>query len=408
MPALSIVIALAALGGGAAAFIAARHRTMRLAGVPRLKAVLVKHPAATTLAGPGEVIIALPKQGEGLALNAVAARCWELMDGTRSVIDIARDIAREYRVPLSEGVREVRTFVLRIKQSLLALEAGEWALAHVHFQDIFSGIPGEGLREIRLSRSLIVHTAECLIAPDGALRPWAGTRSDRRDAARAMEAHRAREAPLETAALDFQRGWDLCAGGNLAAAETSFRRCAETAPDWADAHYQLGYVLLRLKRFEEAIRSLSRADSLRPGLFMVREYLDQAHRMAAGALSHEAFVICDRANAAGLRDPDAAIRELRRALEITPRYPSARLVLARAWEKKDRYDLALAELGRALEADPDPATLCQALYSRGVIFMAQGRSDMAMRDWEKAIQINGSPGATTSAISHMASSAVPH
>ncbi len=407
MNTLISLAALLALASAGLAYGLARRRR-RAAGVADTSAVLIKHPAAKTLFIRGEMVISLPRQGEGLALNAVATRCWEMIDGSRSVRDIARAVASEYGVGVPEGLREVRTLVRRLKQDLLALEASEWALAHVHLQDVFGGREGGGIVEVRLSENLIAHVSECLRAPDGSIQPWRGTARQRRAAAAAMGAHRKREAHLETAARDFQNGWDHCDAGRLIEAESTLRRSVESAPDWAGAHYQLGYVCLRLKRHDEAIRSLERAEVISPGLHMVREYLDQARRLAAGDLSHEAFMLFDRATAAGLKDPDAVIRLARRALEITPGYPSAHLVLARAYEKKDQLDLALTELSRTLESNPDQATLCHALFSRGSIFMAQGRADKAMREWEKVIEINGSEAATRSALATIASTARAH
>src|SRR5262249_51238882 len=140
-----------------------------------------------------------------------------------------------------------------------------------------------------------------------------------------MSAHRLREAPLEAAVRDFESGWDDCSKGDLLEAEAAFRRCAEAAPTWANAHYQLRYVCLRLRRAADAIRCFERTEAISPGYYMVREYLDQARRLAAGALSHEAFVLFDRASATRLKDVDATIRLARKAIEIAPGYPSAHL-----------------------------------------------------------------------------------
>jgi tetratricopeptide (TPR) repeat protein len=137
---------------------------------------------------------------------------------------------------------------------------------------------------------------------------------------------------------------------------------------------------------------------------MVREYLDQARRLSTGNLAHEAFLLFDRANATGLRDPDATIRLASRALEINPVYPSARLILARAYQKKAQFEKAFAELSRTIQMGPDRATLCHALFSRGTIFMAQGQTQEAVLEWEKVIEINGSAAATRSALANLASS----
>jgi len=407
--AILLLIALAAAVRSGLLFRAGSARARRrAAGFPDASAILVKHPAVTTILKDGEMVLSLPKQAEGLALNAVAARCWELIDGSRTLGDIGHRVAADYGVSRHEGLREARTFARRLKQELLAPEAREQALVHVHLHDVFAGEIGEEIFEVRLSENLIVHAALCLRATDGTIEPWRGTSRERKRGLAAMKEHRRREAALEGAVRDFESGWEDCGAGRLLDAEAAFRRCTEAAPSWANAHYQLGYVSLRLKRQEEAIRCFERTEAISPGYYMVREYLDQATRIASGALSHEAFALFDRASAAGFRDPDATIRLARKAIEISPRYPSAHLILARAYEKKERLDLALVELSRTLEMGPDEATLCHALLSRGSIFMAMGRHDQAMRELSKVIEINGSTTATRTALATLAQTAPTH
>lgn len=381
-------------------------------GAPSPSAVLSKHPSAVSRFSGGEMVISLPGQAEGLALNAVAARCWEEIDGTRNVSAIAHVLASDYGVSRAAALREIQSLGRQVKKALLALEAEEWELVHFHFHDLFAGsvVPEHetGLLERRFGEALVLHAAVCLAAEDGSIEPWRGTRRQRRAARAAMKAHRASEAPLEDAVRRFQQGWDACTAGNIAEAESAFRSCAEAAPRWANAHYQLGYVLLRMRRYDDAIVRLTEADTLSPGLYMVREYMDQAKRLSAGSLSYEAFLLFDRANAYGLQDPEATIRLARKALELAPGYAPAHLLLGRAYQRKGQLDDALSELGRALRLQPDQATLCQALLSRGAVFMAQGRTEEALREWEKVIEINGSASATRTALATMASTSPAH
>jgi tetratricopeptide (TPR) repeat protein len=394
------------LAAVAAAVVA--RRTAKRAGLPNPLAILIRHPKASLRAGGDETVVHLAGQDDGLALNEVALRCWELIDGTRNVLQVARDLSSERKVPLRTALREVRGFSRRLKLAFLALEPREWDLIHIHEHDLFTGAAGEGVEEIRLAESLVAHAATCLRSNDGSIEPWRGTTGERRRAAAAMRAHRLREADKEEAAREFKRGWDLCASEKLVEAEASFRGCVKKAPAWANAHYQLGYVNLRRERYKEARSNLEKAESLSPGFYMVREYLDQARRLAAGDLSHEAFTLFDKANAAGLQDPDATIRLASRALEISPNYPSARLILARAYQKKELLGRALTELRQAIQMNPDRATLCHALLSRGSIFMAQGRADLAMREWEMVIEIDGSATATRSALATLAATGWVH
>jgi tetratricopeptide (TPR) repeat protein len=394
--------------GALASALARLRAALRRDDLPPPSAILVRLESARRLEIDGRPVVALPGQPEGLALDDTAARCWDLFDGRRSLLEIARTMAGEAGAPVPAVLDELRPLARRFQEALLALEPRDWELVHVHRHDVFAGTAGEGVVERRLGDGVVLHAAAEALVPGGAVEPWRARRRKRRRAAAAMKAQAASESRLSEAARAFDAGWDHCVAGRLDEAEAAFRRCVEIAPGWAHAHYQLGYVLLRLRRYDAAAGCFGATESMSPGHFMVREYLDQARRLGAGRLDHDAFLLFDRANAAGLRDPDAAIRLAHRALQITPDYPSARLILARAYQKKDRLDDALAELGRALRMEPDAATLCHALYSRGTIFMAQGRTEEAMRELEKVIQINGSAAATRSAIAALAASSGAH
>ena len=315
------------------------QRRLRRAGLPGLSAVLVRNARAASSEKNGETIIHLEGQPEGLALNRVAGKCWELSDGTRTVFQIARIVASNYSVTLTRALREVRSFSRRLKLALLALEPQEWDLMHIHDDDLFAGTKSPGVVEVALESGLIVHAAACLQGADGTLRPWRGTRQERRAGGNAMRAHHKDEAPLECAAREFKKGWDHCVAGRLQEARAAFLKCAESAPEWANAWYQVGYIHLRMRLYADAAKFLRRAEKLSPGLFMVREYLDQALRLASGGLSHEAFLL---------------------------------------------------------------------LLSRGSIFQAQGRPEMALKEWEKVIELNGSSSATKSALASMTSAGWVH
>lgn len=402
----------ASILGAAAAFAYATvllgRRRLLEAGLPRATAVLVPNPDIVTSTRDGETVIGLAGNDEGLALNALASRCWELTDGKRPIWKIAAQVAAAHGIGAAEALREVRSFSRSLKLSLLALERSEWDLVHLHRDGLFAGNAGAGIVETSRGEGLIVHAAACVSGADGVIRPWRGGVLERRRGAASMRRHRAEEEVLEAAAREFKRGWDLCSAGRLDEALASFGKCLRQAPRWANAIYQTGYVLLRLGRYEEAREKLEEVERLSPGFYMVREYLDQARRLAAGDLSHEAFLLFDKANAAGLRDPDATIQLARRAIELSPEFPSARLILAKAYERKRLLHMALEELTQTIQMNPDKATLCHALLSRGSIFMAQGLTERAIREWTQVIELDGSATATRSALASLASSRSVH
>jgi len=58
-----------------------------------------------------EAVLVLPDKGKVKVLNQVGARIWELIDGTRSVRDIAAIICTEYEVEQAQAEADVLAFV---------------------------------------------------------------------------------------------------------------------------------------------------------------------------------------------------------------------------------------------------------------------------------------------------------
>jgi hypothetical protein len=61
-----------------------------------------------------EAVLVLAQSGEVQVLNEVGARIWELIDGTRTVAQIAQTIADEYDVALEQAQTDVSEFIMRL------------------------------------------------------------------------------------------------------------------------------------------------------------------------------------------------------------------------------------------------------------------------------------------------------
>ena len=48
-------------------------------------------------------------------LNATAARVWELIDGSRTVFEIAQQISKEFEAPVEQTLEDVLAFLERIE-----------------------------------------------------------------------------------------------------------------------------------------------------------------------------------------------------------------------------------------------------------------------------------------------------
>jgi hypothetical protein len=58
-----------------------------------------------------EAVIVLPEQGKIKVLNEVGARIWSLVDGQRSVREIAEQLSAEYHLPQTEAEADTLEFV---------------------------------------------------------------------------------------------------------------------------------------------------------------------------------------------------------------------------------------------------------------------------------------------------------
>src|SRR5258708_904254 len=83
-------------------------------------------------------------------------------------------------------------------------------------------------------------------------------------------------------------------------------------------------------------------------------------------------------------DPDGAIADFTRAIEIDPRYTSA--YLNRGISRKEKGDLAgaIADYTTVVEIDPRNAS---GYYNRGIALDAKGDHDRAIADYTKVIEI---------------------
>ncbi len=71
----------------------------------------VPHPQVAARIVDGEAVVVLADAGEVNVLNPVGTRIWELIDGTRSVTEIAQTIQAEYEVTGPQAQQDVTEFL---------------------------------------------------------------------------------------------------------------------------------------------------------------------------------------------------------------------------------------------------------------------------------------------------------
>lgn len=154
------------------------------------------------------------------------------------------------------------------------------------------------------------------------------------------------------AAIDarFSRALELQQKGAWKEAEREYRAVLAAAPGYAEAHANLGAILMRQDRYTEAIRSYSTALKLDPRLTPVLLNLGIAHYRKG--------------------EFGKAVDALRRFLAVAPGNAQAVHLSALALVELGRDNEALDYLDRALQASPtDPALI----YATGLVCLRQNK-----------------------------------
>jgi len=189
---------------------------------------------------------------------------------------------------------------------------------------------------------------------------------------------------------EFQRGNVLIALNRGADAEAAFRRAAELKKDWALPHAALGLLVARAGRDAEAEPLLRRAVELDPKLTQVVTALALV-RLRAGAKEEAATIIRKiETDASGsplywatraqiervAGDKPAAASSVERALRLDPRSPEAHAERAEVHIEANKFDRAAEDLNVALRADPSNVALRKRLVQ---VYLRAGKKAEAGR-----------------------------
>jgi Flp pilus assembly protein TadD len=147
---------------------------------------------------------------------------------------------------------------------------------------------------------------------------------------------------------------------DLVAAEAEFRQATQEDPNSAIAYNDLGAVLNRQKRWDEAIAALQRAIELDGALDLAKNNLAYSYSQKAVANNRTSPAAREAAQAhtsSGLSfynasDFSKAEAEFRLAIRADPDSASAYNNLGAALNQQKRWDEAIAALRRAVELDP--------------------------------------------------------
>lgn len=156
------------------------------------------------------------------------------------------------------------------------------------------------------------------------------------------------------------------AQGRAAEAKAGFDELLGQYPNDADLHLFRGMSVLRLRDPQAAIVSIKRAIAINGAHVDARTLLGYVELEVRG-------------------DIPAAINEYRKVIELRPDSADAHSNLAVAQKKHGDLDAAVISLNRALELKPDHVG---ALTTRGSTFADLGKWSDARRDFEQALKLN--------------------
>ena len=144
------------------------------------------------------------------------------------------------------------------------------------------------------------------------------------------------EAHNSLAIIKMYFDWDY------AGAEQEFKRAIALNPGSALIHMWYGWYLGLMGRFEESFKEMLPAQELDP--------LSAVNNSGIGIVLHWS------------RQPERAIEQFQKVLELNPNYLIARSFLAEAYEQKGDFVSAIATIEKIQQAETDPLTLSTMGY----------------------------------------------
>ncbi|HUI06350.1 MAG TPA: tetratricopeptide repeat protein [Verrucomicrobiae bacterium] len=142
------------------------------------------------------------------------------------------------------------------------------------------------------------------------------------------------------------------------------QRAVRSEPS-AETHRNLGIVLTRAGRVQEAIEEFDRSLQLKPDL------ADAHHNLALALM--------------GLGRTTEAIGQWEQALRINPNFADAHCNLGIALQRAGRMGEAIGHYEQALRIDPDYA---EARFNLGVALVRLGRLPEAISQWEQTLRLH--------------------
>jgi tetratricopeptide (TPR) repeat protein len=186
--------------------------------------------------------------------------------------------------------------------------------------------------------------------------------------------------------------------GQLDAAVRSYEQALAIKPDYAEAHYNLGFTLKELGQLEVAVKSFEQALAIKPDYaeahYNLGNTLKELGQLEAAVKSHEKALAIKPDYAElhynlgntlkDLGQLEEVVKSYELALAIKPDYAEAHNNLGNTLNELDQLEAAVKSFKQALAIKPDYA---QAHNNLGNTLKDLGQLEVAVKSYEEALAI---------------------
>ena len=175
--------------------------------------------------------------------------------------------------------------------------------------------------------------------------------------------------------------------GDLEGALRHFREAVRLAPQEPYPHYELGYTLFLLGRFEAALQELRRTNELSEGFFQVQTELYMCEAVLAGVIDYECMVALrqiQHLTDSGQAQSQEAVLLSQEVIRRAPACALGHYFLGKALFAQDPKASEEA-LRHSLELSPDDTTAIDALTHIGSHKHAAGDTECARAIWSDVV-----------------------
>ncbi len=184
---------------------------------------------------------------------------------------------------------------------------------------------------------------------------------------------------LEEFMKDYIRVFGILAGGLLL---LTFLNCGSRSFETAEGndhvyYYKLGKAKYNEEKYRKAVKNFEKAIELARKL---EQSINANPRYYAGLYQFKGLAYLQ------LGDTKSAIKDFKKALEISPHYPDAHDGLGHAYTKKKQYDKAKKHFKKEIESG-FPRYIGLGNYNLGCLYMRESNNKKAYYSFKKAIEL---------------------